>query len=288
MTSDDLELFLAALRTGSLAAAAGALGIDRTTVARKLDSLEIRLRTPLFVRNRGGLRPTDVAQRLGATAERILGELRTLETAALASERAVRGRVRLATTEGLAGYLVQRGLTGLCAHHPELELELLTGNRMVQLARGEAELALRTVRTREEGVRVRKLVGMDVALHASPEYVKRRGAPASLDALAGHDLLVPSGELAKLPEARLLARARGARIVLRATSMPVLVEAAVAGAGIVPLVASWGELAGLVRVLALPEIAPRPLWLAVGPGQRDRAAVRMVADEVARLASHGR
>lgn len=69
--------------------------------------------------------------------------------------------------------------------------------------------------------------------------------------------------------------------------MPVLVEAATAGIGIVPIVVPWGELAGLVRVLALPDIAPRPLWLAVGPGQRDRAAVRVVADEVARLAGHG-
>ena len=284
MTSDELELVVAALRTQSLAAAAAALGVDRTTIGRRLDDLERRLREKLFVRTRGGLRPTEAALRLRAHAERILGELRALETSALASDRSVRGRVRIATTEGLAGYLVRRGLLALADRHPELAIELLAGIRVVDLARGEAEVALRTRPTREDGVRVRKLTGMPVALFAAPAYVQRRGMPASEAALAGHDLLVPSGELAKLPEARLLESARGGRIVVRSNSLPALVDAASAGAGIVPIVEPWGEVAQLVRVLALPAIPPRPLWLAVGPGQRERAPVRLVADEVARLA----
>src|SRR5262249_8836037 len=152
------------------------------------------------------------------------------------------------------------------------------------LARGEAELALRTVLVREDGVRVRRLRGMAIGLYASSEFLRRRGAPASIETLAGHDLLVPGGELAKLPEARLLARVPGARVVLRTSSLPVLGEAAVAGHGIVPVADCWADLAGLTRVVALPHIVPRPLWLAVGPGQRERPAVRVVAEELARLA----
>ncbi len=284
MSSDDLRLFLAALRSESLAATASQLGVDRTTVGRRLDELEHRIRAPLFVRTRGGLRPTEAAIRLRPGAERILGELRALETTALAADAAVRGTVRIATTDGLAGFLVQRGLLGLAQRHPELSLELARGNRLVELARGEADLALRLILVREDGVRVRKLRGMPIGLHASTEYLRRRGAPASLEALAGHDLLVPGGELAKLPEARLLARVPGARVVLRTTSMPVLVEAAAAGHGIVAITDCWADLAGLARVLPLPHIAPRPLWLAVAPGQRDRPAVRIVAEEIARLA----
>jgi len=81
---------------------------------------------------------------------------------------------------------------------------------------------------------------------------------------------------------RLLSRVAGARIVLRSTSLPVLVEAARAGAGIVPLVEPWGRTAGLVKVLPL-DIPARPLWIAIAPGQRERPAVRVVADEIARL-----
>jgi DNA-binding transcriptional LysR family regulator len=178
----------------------------------------------------------------------------------------------------------------LTTRHPELSIELLGGNKVLALARGDAELALRTVAIREDGVRMRKLMGMPVALYASADYRRRRGAPSSLDSLGrdGHDVLVPCAELARLPEARVLERAvaAGARPVLRSNSMSALVDAARAGAGIVPIVATWADIAQLDRVLALPDVAPRPLWLAVGPGQRDRAAVRVVADEVARLASH--
>lgn len=286
MSSTDLQLFLAALRSESLAAAASSLGVDRTTVGRRLDELEQRIRAPLFVRTRGGLRPTEAALRLRPPAERILGDLRALETSALAADEAVRGTVRVGTTEGLAGFLVRRGLLALTTRHPELSIEIVSGNRPVELARGEAELALRSVLVREDGVRVRKLRGMTVALYASPEYLRRRGPPSSIEALASHDLLVPGGELARLPEARLLAGVPGARIVLRTSSLPTLVEAAVAGHGIVPIVDCWANLAGLSRALALPQLAPRHLWLAVGPGQRDRPAVRAVADEVARLGAH--
>lgn len=284
MSSDDLRLFLAALRAESLAAAAAALGVDRTTIGRRLDELEGRLRAPLFVRTRGGLRPTEAALRLRPGAERILGDLRALEAAALASDEAVRGSVRIATTDGLATLLVRRGLLALAQRHPELSIELLTGNRLVELVRGEAELALRTVLVREDGVRVRKVRGMAVGLYASADYLRRRGTPGSLETLAGHDLLVPGGELAKLPESRLLARVPNARVVLRTTNLPVLVEAAAAGHGIVALTEAWATLVELTRVLVLPQIAPRPLWLAVAPGQRDRPAVRAVADELARLA----
>ena len=162
----------------------------------------------------------------------------------------------------------------------------MSGNRVVELSRGEADLALRSVLVREDGVRVRKVHGMAVGLYAAPEYLRRHGAPAtlaSIDSLSGHDLLVPGGELGKLPEARLLERVPGARVVLRTNSLPVLVEATVAGHGIAPIVDRWAERAGLVRVLALPHIPLRPIWLALAPGAGERPAVRVVADELARI-----
>jgi DNA-binding transcriptional LysR family regulator len=282
MTSDDLEVFLAALRTRSLAGAAVALGVDRTTIGRRLDALEAEVGTTLFARLRGGLRPTEAGLRLAEPAERIVGELRQLATSGLGLEAAVTGVVRIATSEGLAGHLAYDGLVALCTKYPDLRLELLPGNLAVDLRSGEIDVALRAVPTREAGATVRRIAGMDVALHASPDYVHARGVPASLAALAGHDLLIQTGELRRLPEVRILSKVPGARIVLRSTSLPVLIEAARAGAGIVPVVEPWGRTAGLVKVLPL-DIPARPLWIAIAPGQRERPAVRVVADEIARL-----
>jgi DNA-binding transcriptional LysR family regulator len=283
VTSEDLKVLQAVLRTGSMAAASEALGIDRTTVGRRLEQLEAQLQVVLFTRTRAGLAPTAAARLLEERASRILQELRELEAAARATGAEVRGAVRLTTSEGLASHLVRRGLLELRDRYPELALELLTGNRMLDLAAGEADLALRTAATRAAGVRVRRVAQLAIELAAAGAYLRARGTPASLDALAGHDLLVPGAELARLPEAQFLERARGARVVLRAASFQLLVEAAASGRGLVALPGAWAEAAGLVRVLPLPQIPPRPLWLAIGPGQRERAAVRVVGDEVARL-----
>lgn len=282
MTSDDLDVFLAVVRTESLAAAAVALGVDRTTISRRLDALEAEVGMPLFARSRGGLRPTEAGLRLREPAERIVGELRQLSTAGLGLESAVTGVVRITTSEGLAGHLVQDGLVALCSKYPDLRLEILPGNLAFPLRAGEVDVALRAVPTREAGATVRRIGGMMVALHAAPAYIRTRGTPTSLAGLAGHDLLIQTGELRRQPEVRLLTKVAGARIVLRSSSLPVLVEAARAGAGIVPVVEPWGRVAGLVKVLPL-DIPARPLWIAIAPGQKDRPAVRAVADEMARL-----
>jgi DNA-binding transcriptional LysR family regulator len=284
ISSDDLQVFLAAFRTQSLAAAAAALGVDRTTVGRRLDAMQEQLHTPLFARSRGGLVPTESARQLRESAERILSELRALESAAHQSDVAVRGEVRIATTDGLATYLVRRGLLELTGRYPELALELIAGNRPIDLARGEADLALRTVVTKAADVRVRRLAAMPVGLFASASYVQRHPTPLHAEDLDGHSVLLPSGELGRLPEARLLAKAAGARVALRSSSLPALVEAAIAGLGIVPLSAPWAQAVGLLQVLPLPEIPPRSLWLAVASAQRERPAVRVVAEAIAQLA----
>ena len=282
MTSDDLTVFQAILRTGSLVAAGRALAVDRTTVGRRLDQLETQLRVPLFVRTRAGLQPTAAALRLGERAEQILHELRELETLALATDATVRGTVRIATTEGLAGHVIRRGVLGLTARYPELAIELLTGNEVIDLEGGDADLALRTAATRGEGIRVRKIATLTVGIAASAGYLRARGIPANLEALAGHDIMIASGLLARLTESKILSRVKGARVVLRSPSVPLLVEAALADAGILTLPGSWAEAAGLVRLWPLAGVPPRPLWLAIAPGQRDRAAVRVVADDIAR------
>lgn len=275
-------MFQAILRTGSLVAAARALAVDRTTVGRRLDQLEAQLRVPLFVRTRAGLQPTAAALRLGERAEQILRELRDLEALALATDATVRGTVRIATTEGLAGHVIRRGVLGLTARYPELAIELLTGNEVIDLEGGDADLALRTAATRGEGIRVRKIATLTVGIAASAGYLRARGVPANLEGLAGHDVMIASGLLARLPESKILSRVKGTRVVLRSPSVPLLVEAALADAGILTLPGSWAEAAGLVRLWPLAGVPLRPLWLAIAPGQRDRAAVRVVADDLAR------
>ncbi len=161
-------------------------------------------------------------------------------------------------------------------------MELLGGNRPVDLARGEADLVLRVTPVREANVKVRRVARLSLALFAADRYVRRRGAPAGEEALAGHDVVLPGGELSVLPEAKWLSSRLGVRVAFRSSSMPALLAATAAGVGIGALTDAWGlRTPGLRRLFAVEALEPRPLWLATAPEAGARAAVRLVSDRIA-------
>lgn len=278
---DDARLLLALLRAPSLAAGSRALGVDKSTVSRRIEALEHALGAKLFVRTREGVRPTALGERLRGHAERIEAEVLALSRAAEAGGDEIGGRVRVATTEGMAVRLVQFGLLNLRARYPGLELELLGGNAPVDLARGEAELALRVRPTSDPSLKVQVLGKFAIALFGSPVYLRSRGAPRGPADLAGHDVLLPSGELEALPEARWLREQPGVRVALRSSSLPALVEAAARGYGLLPVTRAWGESTpGLEALFDLEAIPPRPTWLVAHPDVAQQPAVRCVADAI--------
>lgn len=278
---DDARLLLTLLRSPSLVAAARALAIDKSTLSRRVDRLERSLGARLFVRTREGLRPSAIGERLRPHAERIEAEMLSLTSAATAGHDEATGLVRIATTEGMAARLIKSGLLDLRATHPGLELEVLGGNRPVDLSRGEADLAVRVTPTTDASLLVRVLGKFPIALFASPRYLRARGQPRSLAQLAGHDVLLPSGELAALPESKLLTKRTDVQVVFRSSSLPALVEAAVRGHGLVPVTRAWGETTdGLSHALDLESIPARPTWLVMHPDVAQRAAVRLVADRL--------
>jgi DNA-binding transcriptional LysR family regulator len=283
MEWDDVRVLLALLRARNLNEAGTRLGVDRSTISRRLGALEKNLGARLFTRTREGLRPTAAVERLRPHAERMELEAAALAHAAVATEP-VSGVVRVATTEALGAFLVAEGLLGVREQHPELVVEILGGNRPVDLARGEADLAVRVTPLREASLKVRCVARLGIGLFASPAYVRARGLPRSVAALRGHDVLLPSGELSQMPEAKWLAARPGVRVAFRTSSMPALVAAAVAGFGLAPLTLPWGDREpGLERALVLEEIPRRPVWIATHAESAVRPAVRVVGDRLASI-----
>jgi DNA-binding transcriptional LysR family regulator len=284
MQWDDVRLLLVVLDVRNLHDAAQRLGLDRSTVSRRLAGLERRLGTRLFVRTREGLRPTPAAERVGPFAERMAAEAAGLAAAVRSDSDEVVGVVRLATTEAIATLLIDEGLFELRDRHPELALDLSTGNAPIDLLRGEADLAVRVSPLRHASLRVRCVARLKAGLFAAPSYVKRRGRPTTAAGWRGHDVIVPSGDLAQLPEARWLASRPGVRVAFRSNSLPVLRAAAARGLGVVPLTAPWGDRdPQLQRLQLLDDLPKRAIWLVSPPLSATRAAVRVVADRVAAI-----
>jgi DNA-binding transcriptional LysR family regulator len=281
---NDVRVFRAVARAQSLAQGARQIGLDRSTASRRIACLEEVLGAKLFLRTREGLRPSPAGERLLVHAERMATEARALEMSAADEAERVSGVVRVATTEAIAVLLVREGLLALGARHPELEIELLGGNRPVDVGRGEADIALRVTPVKEPSLRVRRVARLAFALFGGRGYLERRGSPRTEEELDGHHVLVLAGELAALPESKWLASRPGVRVALRSNSMSALLAAALEGHGLVVLARAWGEgEVGLARLFDVESLAPRPLWLVTHPDTGARAAVRVVAEHVARI-----
>jgi len=187
----------------------------------------------------------------------------------------------VATSEAVASLLVQAGLLELTTEHPGLRLELLAGNRRVDLAGGEADLAVRLDPLSGASLKARCLNRSLLALYAAKAYLARRGAPAPRG-LSSHEALLPGGELARLPEARWL-KAQGVKVSFSSNSYPALVAAARAGLGLLALSEAWGAREPeLLKQYELP-LPARCVWLVSLASATRLPAVRVVSARLAEL-----
>lgn len=173
---DDVRVFLACAEHGSLSAAAEALGIQQSTVSRRIAALEEALGGPLFLRTPEGVMPTALGEALRPEAVAMQAHARALERLAT-GDGAPEGRVRLALTETAALHLILPHLHTLQARHPALRLDLITAEATSDLSRGEAEVALRFVRPTRGELVVARVGTMALMAAVSPEHLRAHPAP---------------------------------------------------------------------------------------------------------------
>lgn len=275
---NDLRFFLAIHRARTLAGAARALGVEHTTVGRRLTALETALGAKLFVRTPDGFSPTNAGVAIVPLAEQAEAALEAVERAVLADDDRPEGVVRVTTSETFATYL-GRCLGDLRAKHPTITVEVHAGNRPLDLTRREADIAIRFTTTTQPELLCRRVVAIGWAVYASTAYVKARGPLKAPDDLRGHDVIAFDESLSMTTGAEWLRNhGAGAKIVLRSGSMPAAFNAALGGLGIVTLPCFLADPdPQLVRVVAEP-IGERDAFLVVHPDLARVARVRVVMD----------
>ncbi len=239
MNWDDLRVFLAVFREGSFSEASRKLHLSQSTVSRRIAGLERALGVRLFDRTPGGLLPTEVAKDLQLEAE--LTEQSTIEILRLAEgrENQLEGIVRVAMSDGFSANLIAPVLSVLTQRYPEIRLEILAGNALADLSRREADVALRFVKPISGDLVFRRVAQSDYGLYACPVYLERFGCINDWKEL---DWLTWDHSLAHLPESRWFAQNIGVVPRLRSTHMDTLMNAAIAGLGVLllpKLFASW-------------------------------------------------
>jgi len=255
---DDLKHLLAVARAGSTLAAGRALGVDQSTVQRRLGELERRLGRPLVQRHPTGYRLTEFGAEMVPYAERVEEAVRAFERRLDGAELEAGGVIRMTCPEPIVHRLQESGLLDrFQAAYPQFHLQIVTSDRFLDLHKGEADVALRSGDTDDDELVGRKIADSVWAVYASTSYIARHGKPASVEDLARHALVGFDENMRKHRVAAWMQRvAPDNPPVARNNSVLGLLYSVKGGIGIGPLPTPVGDgQPGIERVLGpVPEL----------------------------------
>lgn len=276
----DTRVFLAVLREGSTLAAAKTLGMAQPTVSRRIDALEHGLRLTLFERDTRGFHPTPEALTLRDAAEAMERAAETLEGAANAARSAPKRPIRLtAPPQNFSPGFVQI-LDDFRAEHPGTLFEFVSSFKVLDLAAGEADVAIRISKTLDDDRLIcRKLTEATVSLYAARSYADLHGLPTSLDDLEGHRFIVIDPAPRSVPVNRwLLDNCAPGQIVSRNSDIDGVIVSARSGLGIAPIPTTLAaDHPDLVRCFPPPEGTGVPVWLVISPRAWARPEIKAFA-----------
>lgn len=274
MRWDDLQFFLEVARAGQLGRAASRLGVDPTTVGRRLRRLERALGQRLFEQTKEGQTLTEAGERLLGRAEAMEREVREIE-AGPGSEQHLTGSIRVSVSEGFGTWFIAHHLPAFTAANPHLRVDLVASSGFLNPSRREADIAILLARPHRGPLFTRKLTDYRLRLYAARAYLERHGPIEEMADLAGHTLIGYVPDLLYAPELRYLTEiAPELEPRVRSTSINAQYRLVAAGAGIAVLPCFIGDAdPALVRIVE-PVAVERSFWLVTHADTRQLARVR--------------
>jgi DNA-binding transcriptional LysR family regulator len=282
MEWQDLRILLAIARTGSVVAAGRELAVAHTTVSRRLAALE-QDRPALFMRAPSGLVPTPEGEALLERARGVENAMQALDRRITELSGRLEGTVRVATNLAWGEWMAPV-LGRLRERAPGLTLHVQISNALVDLARHEADVAVRVLPPGRSpswsNVVARKLVSAGFALFGAARYFERRGERGRpIDDLSGHEVITYSGNFPWQPGEALL-EAAGARVrAVMTTNHPHgAIEAVAAGIGLAVVPCFLGHARGLLQLTS--PLDHEDAFVAFAPDMQQVPRVRAVIDAI--------
>ncbi len=278
---NDVKALLAVARGGSTAAAARELGVNQTTVARRLEALERDLGARLVERHAAGADLTEVGRALVADAETMERAAESMRQTLRVHRRGVAGSLRVTMSEMTANAAFMPMLPEFRALHPDLLLEVVITDKALDLEAGEADVAIRGAFSLPDSKLVARKIGeTQWTLYCSRDYAQRRGLPAAPADLKDHSIISADSDPFTFPGlGDLLVQAPEATVALKSSSTTNLFASIRAGLGIGPMPTVMAGLeADLIEVFP-----PRPqstayTWILTRPELKDAPRVRAFID----------
>ncbi|QYB00811.1 LysR family transcriptional regulator [Rhodococcus sp. USK10] len=285
--ADDLRYFLEVARTGRLVAAGRGLGVNHTTVGRRITALERALGNRLFDRVPTGWVLTDAGHELVVHAESIESALLAAMEGAASGGGRLSGTVRIATPDGFGAFVLAPHLDALYSQHPDLDIEIVTATRHDVLAAREFDVAVTLERPSPRAVDISELADYRLGLYASADYLDTHPRIAHVLDLHEHALIGYVDSLLDVPALRILDEVLpGHRTRIQTNNITGQWTATAAGLGVSALPLYIGDPdPRLVRILDEEVTVLRKYWLIVPRELQRLARVRAAISALRSIAA---
>ncbi len=287
---NDLQAFLAVMRTGKLTAAARLLQVDHTTLGRRISRLEDALKVRLFDRLTVGYRPTAAAEDLLADAEAIESLSAGIYARFTDQVSELTGTIRIAGPEGFGTFFLGPHLDQFQSAYPNLQLELIANPRVVSLSKREAEMAITNIRPTRGSLHAVKLTDYELGVYGSPKYLKKASPIKQKSDLEAHKFIGYIDDMLPTPTHDYLDEISKSIIPdVRISNILTQMAAAKGGAGLCVLPCFMASGQTDLQRLALDDMKiTRTYWLVIQSDARQLARVRATADFIINRVQEGR
>ncbi|MFC4128212.1 LysR family transcriptional regulator [Nocardia rhizosphaerae] len=279
-SADDLLVLLAVGRSGRYITAAEELGINHTTISRRIAALERAVGGRVLTKGTGGWELTDLGRSALAAAETIEAAVRSLGAAG--GERKLEGVVRLSATDGFSAYLAAPAAARVRRRHPGVSVEIIATTRRASTQRSGLDLEIVVGRPQVHRAEAIRLGDYRLGLYAARDYLAEHGTPPDVAGLRDHPLVYFIESILQVDDLDLATSfAPAMRQSVSSTNVFVHVEAtrAAAGIGLLPCFMADRH-PDLVRVLADQVRVQLTYWLVSRPETLRRPEVAAVVDEL--------
>jgi len=281
---NDLRFVLAVCRQGTLSGAARDLGVNHSTVFRRIGAIEEKIEMQLFERLPSGYVMTQASEAMLESAEIIEAEMFSLSRKLIGDDMRLSGALHVTAPDALALEILMPHIVDFCQRYPKIELNLSVENSFLNLSQREADVAIRSTNTPPKTAVGSRLCNLGATLYVASKYLDEHSEAT----LEEYTWLMPHENQGWFSANKWQKQHHPeVSVVLRSNTLLVLFEAVKLGLGIAPLPFFLADPEpGLKRVIEPPKEFTSELWLLTHPQLKRTARVRAFVDFLREAVGH--
>lgn len=284
MDWNSLKVFIAIARCGSLSAAANDLGVNHSTIFRRLNSFEKEIGGKLFERINNSYELTALGHELLEMAQSIEDSFDGIERNLVGKDFQPKGIVRITAPNNIAYQYLPRYISDFNVNYPEIRIELLVSNQEFNMSNRQADIAVRATPSPPEHLVGRQVATLHWSVFAGKRYSDNFSLPNDIDELKSHSLIGATGVLSRLSAFIWLEKHFESQVITRCDDLTAMSYFAESGQGLALLPDDQCR-SELTRLFPVIVDKPSNLWLLTHPDLRNVERIKLVMQHLARAFS---